>query len=73
MNSASTLNGAMNLNFFSDGINYSDATRTMMAVQAVCAFTSDDGIMNGTSYSNDTFTLTLDDQNASNSTVTIYL
>ena len=33
-----------------------------------CAFTSGDRIIDGTSYSNDTFTLTLGDQNASNST-----
>jgi len=33
-----------------------------------CAFTSGDRIVDGTSYSNDTFTMTLGDQNASNST-----
>ena len=33
-----------------------------------CAFTSGDRIVDGTSYSNDTFTLTLGDQNATNST-----
>ena len=33
-----------------------------------CAFTSGDRIIDGTTYSNDTFTLTLGDQNASNST-----
>ena len=33
-----------------------------------CAFTSGDRIVDGTNYSNDTFTLTLGDQNASNST-----
>ena len=32
-----------------------------------CAFTSGDRIVDGTSYSNDTFTLTLGDQNATNS------
>lgn len=32
-----------------------------------CAFTSGDRIIDGTSYSNDTFTLTLGDQNATNS------
>ena len=32
------------------------------------AFTSGDRIVDGTTYSNDTFTLTLGDQNASNST-----
>ena len=33
-----------------------------------CAFTSGDRIIDGTSYSNDTFTMTLGDQNATNST-----
>jgi len=33
-----------------------------------CAFTSGDRIIDGTSYSNDTFTLTLGDQNATNAT-----
>ena len=33
-----------------------------------CAFTSGDRIVDGTSYSNDTFTMTLGDQNATNST-----
>ena len=33
-----------------------------------CAFTSGDRIIDGTTYSNDTFTLTLGDQNATNST-----
>ena len=33
-----------------------------------CAFTSGDRIIDGTTYSNDTFTLTLGDRNASNST-----
>lgn len=33
-----------------------------------CAFTSGDRIIDNTTYSNDTFTLTLGDQNASNST-----
>ena len=33
-----------------------------------CAFTSGDRIIDGTSYSNDTFTLTLGDQNGTNAT-----
>jgi hypothetical protein len=33
-----------------------------------CAFTSGDRIVDGTSYSNSTFTMTLGDQNATNST-----